>query len=125
MDRRTRRLFLAILLAVSAFGAAFAVLGGGAPGPAGTVAARPDGPSVDGVVIRVDSAGLAKVSGFTLRADDGRTLRFALASLRNGTAFPPGHLGEHQATSQRIRVWYADTGGGQLDALWLEDAPPS
>lgn len=122
MDRTTRRLFLAALIAVVAVGAALAALGGG-PGTGAAAPGRPDGPTVDGVVIRVDSAGLANVAGFTLRTDDGRTLQLALGRLRNGTAFPPGHLAEHQATSQRIRVWYADTGGGTLDVLWIEDAP--
>ena len=94
------------------------VLGGGGSSPG-----RPDAPTVDGVVLKVDSTGLASVSGFTLRSDDGRTLLFTLAGLRNGTVFPPGHLAEHQATSSRIRVSYADAGTGTLDALWIEDAP--
>ena len=83
---------------------------------------RPDGPTVDGIVIGVDSTGLANVSAFRLRTDDGRTLQFGLRSLRDPVAFPPGHLAEHVANSVRVRVWYRDS-AGQLEALWLEDAP--
>ena len=100
-----------------AVGTGLTLLGGGGGSPA-----RPDAPTVDGVVLRVDSTGLAAVSGFTLRSDDGRTMLFTLVGLRNGTVFPPGHLAEHQATSSRIRVSYADAGTGTLDALWIEDA---
>ncbi len=117
MDTTTRRLFIVVLLLVVGAGIAFTLLGGGSD------AGRPSGPSVDGVVIKVDSTGLASVSGFTLRTDDGRLLAFTLGKLRNGTVFAPGHLAEHQATLQRIRVWYQEAGGGVLDALWLEDAP--
>ena len=118
MDRATRRVFLAIVGLLVVGGLAVVILGGGDQSPA-----KPDGPSVDGVVVGVDSTSLASVSGFTLRTDDGRTLEIGLSKLRNGTAFPPGHLAEHRATSQRIRVWYAETAGGGLDALWLEDVP--
>ena len=82
----------------------------------------PNAPTVDGVVVGVDSAGLANVSAFRLRTDDGRTLQFGLASLGDAIQFPPGHLAEHLANSVRVRVWYRDD-GGRLEALWLEDAP--
>ena len=101
MDRATRRIFAAILGVLVVGGLGLVMLGGGDP-PSGP----PDAPTQDGVVIQVDSAGLAAVSGFTLRTDDGRTLSFGLRDLRNGTRFPAGHLAEHLATSQRIRVWY-------------------
>jgi hypothetical protein len=78
---------------------------------------------VDGVVVGVDSSGLANVTAFRLRTDDGRTLQFGLRSLRDPVIFPPGHLAEHLANSVRVRVWYRDE-GGRLEALWLEDAPP-
>ena len=61
------------------------------------------------------------VHSFTLRANDGQRLTFGLAELQNGTQFPPGHLAEHQATSQPVRVFYRDA-GGTLQALRLEDA---
>ena len=77
---------------------------------------------VQGVVIGVDSAGLTKVRGFTLRADDGRTLVFDLADLENAVEFPPGHLVEHQGLGSKVRVWYRDA-SGTLQAIRLEDAP--
>lgn len=77
--------------------------------------------SVLGVVTAVDSAGLADVRSFTIRTDDGRTMTFALGPLENATEFPPGHLGEHLASSEPIRVWFRDDDGGQV-AYRIEDA---
>ena len=88
--------------------------GGGTDGP-------PDAPTMDGVVVKVDSAGLGDVSAFTLRTRDGQSVVFGLSELRNGVAFPPGHLAEHMATAHQIRVWYGTTTSGALEALWLED----
>ena len=59
-----------------------------------------------GVIVGVDSEGLDQVRGFSLRTDDGVTLAFTIGALENGAAFPPGHLVEHQATAQPVRVWY-------------------
>jgi hypothetical protein len=117
VDRRTRLVFGLILAAV-------VVLGGGAAllnqRPAN---ARPDGsPTVDGIVISVDSQGLGNVRGFRLRTADGRILTFDLSADRNGAQFPPGHLTEHLATAAAVRVWYEGS-GDQLKALWLEDKP--
>jgi hypothetical protein len=118
VDRRTVRFFLLVLAAVVALAVGAAVVGG-----RGSASVRPtDAPTVDGIVVGVESAGLANVSGFSLRTDDGRTLRFGLSSLGDAVQFPPGHLGEHLANSVRVRVWYRDA-AGRLDALWLEDAP--
>jgi len=116
VDRQTRRLFLAAL-AVVAIAAAVVALTSGGP-----VTNRPVGPAVDGVAIQVESSGIGSVAGFTLRTADGRQLRFGLGQLGNPTQFAPGHLAEHVATSQPIRVWYRETAGG-LEALWLEDVP--
>lgn len=116
MDRRTVGFFLVVLVAVAVLGIGAAVLG------RASAPARPGGPTVDGIVVGVDSTGLSNVSSFRLRADDGRTLQFGLSSLGNPTEFPPGHLAEHLANSVRIRVWYRDE-GGRLEALWIEDAP--
>lgn len=113
MDRRTRRLFL---LAVGGVLLLATLGGGGTDGP-------PDAPSVDGVVIGVDSAGIGNVSAFTLRTLDGQRLVFGLARLGNVLAFPPDHLAEHLATAQQIRVWYRTSDAGGLEALWLEDLP--
>lgn len=115
----TRALRLIVLAA-----AVIAVIGIGAAVLIGTGTTRPNAPTVEGVVVGVDSTGLANVTAFRLRTDDGRTLQFGLRSLGDPVAFPPGHLAEHLANSVRVRVWYRDE-GGRLEALWLEDAPPA
>lgn len=118
MDRRTRNLFaLALVLVIVATGGAAILLGGGPGTPESATA-----PFVDGVVVGVESEGLDRVRGFSLRTADGSTLPFTLGALENGAAFPPGHLAEHQATAQRVRVWYRDDGSTRV-ALRLEDAP--
>ena len=119
MDRQTRRLFL-LGLGVVVVAAGLAVALSGRIGSQD----RPSGPTIDGVVVQVESSGLASVAGFTIRTVDGRQLRFGLAELRNGVAFPPAHLAEHVATAQPVRVWYRESAGG-FEALWLEDVPPS
>ena len=117
MDRRTRNLFALALVAL------IAVTGGAAIlfGVGGLGGDRAD-QSVVGVIVGVDSEGLDRVRGFSLRTEDARTLVFAIGDLENGTAFPPGHLVEHQATAQRVRVWYVVDGGANV-AIRLEDAP--
>jgi hypothetical protein len=116
VDRTTRNIFLASILGLIVVTIGAVVLLGGTSGP------PPGTTMVQGVVIRVDSAGLTKVRGFTLRADDGRTLEFDLAALENAVDFPPGHLVEHQGLGSKVRVWYRDA-GGTLQAIRLEDAP--
>jgi hypothetical protein len=117
VDRLTRRAFLVALGLLAAVGLVAMLASSGSPW------VRPDEQSVEGVVVAVDTAGLGAVNGFTLRTSDGQELEFGLSGLRNGVAFPPGHLAEHVATSQPIRVWYRESAAG-LEALWLEDAPP-
>lgn len=117
MDRRTRNLFaLALILIIAITGGAALVLG--RPGPDGP----PGTESVEGVVTEVQAASLNDVCCFKLRTADGRVLEFELIQLQNGVDFPPGHLTEHQATAQRIRVWYKG-GIDSLLAIRLEDAP--
>jgi hypothetical protein len=117
MDRRTRLVFGVIVVAVVLLGVGAAILNQVSSG------ARPDGsPTVDGIVVGVDSQGLGNVKGFRLRTPDGRILAFDLSADRNGAQFPPGHLTEHLATAQPVRVWYEGS-GDQLKALWLEDKP--
>ena len=119
MDRRTRNLFVLALVAVIVLtGAAAFLLGGSSrrdPGaPANATAAV-------GVIVGVESEGLDKVRGFNLRTTDQGTLAFVIGDLENGVEFPPGHLVEHQATAQPIRVWYRTEGDVRV-AIRLEDA---
>jgi hypothetical protein len=119
MDRRTRNLFALVLVVV------IAITGGAALLLSDTALLDPDGPSatdsVEGVIVSVDSAGLGDVRGFTLRQPGGETLEFRLGELENPTEFPPGHLAEHQATAQPVRVWYRLEGAERF-AVRLEDA---
>ena len=86
-------------------------------GPSGTSVAT-------GVVVAVDSRGLGDVRGFTLREPGGTLVEFSLRALENGTAFAPGHLAEHQATAQPVRVeWRMD--GTERLAIRLDDASPA
>jgi hypothetical protein len=118
MDRRTRNLFvLALALLVIATGG-MAVLLNGAGASSGSATA----PSIVGVIVGVRSEGLDKVRAFSLRAADGSIVEFTIGALENGASFPPGHLVEHQATAQPVRVWY-QTDGATRVAIRLEDAP--
>lgn len=120
MDRRTRNLFaLALVLVIAATGGAAILLGGGGGNPDGGSA---NAPSVIGVIVGVDSEGLDKVRGFRVRTADGATVAFTIGTLENGVTFPPGHLVEHQATAQPVRVWYRTEGDTRV-AIRLEDAP--
>lgn len=74
-----------------------------------------------GVIVAVDAEGLGSVRGFTLRRSGGELVDFDLRALENGFAFPPGHLAEHQATAEPVRVWYRDDSGTLL-AIRIEDA---
>ncbi len=119
MDRRTRNLFALVLILV------VAITGGAALLLSDTSRIDPEGPpdttGVDGVIVAIDSAGLADVRGFTLRRPGGETLVFRLDELENGDQFPPGHLAEHQATAAPVRVWYRMEGSERF-AVRLEDA---
>jgi hypothetical protein len=76
---------------------------------------------VVGVLLTIDSKGLADVKGFTLRTGDGRELTFEIGTLENGADFPPGHLAEHLAGSIPVRVFFrAD--GDRLVVYRMEDA---
>lgn len=79
-------------------------------------------PSVVGVIVGVQSEGLDRVRSFDLRTEDGATLAFRVGDLENGVTFPPGHLVEHQATAQPVRVWY-ETAREENVAIRIEDAP--
>lgn len=120
MSGRTRNLVAVAVAAIIVLGLGAAILLG-AGGPSAPTL-PPDAQAVTGVIVRVDSAGLDKVSGFTLRTATGDSLVFDLRALTNGAQFAPGHLVEHQATGQPVRVWYRTESGVQL-AIRLEDAP--
>jgi len=119
VDRRSRNLFLvALVVVIGLTGAAVFLLGGsGTAGPSGPPGAQ----AAVGVIVGVDSEGLDKVTGFDLRTTDQGTLDFVLGTLDNGAVFPPGHLVEHQATGQAVRVWYRTEDGVRV-AVRLEDA---
>ena len=120
MDRGTRNLFaLAFVVVVLLTGAGALLLGGSSLNDPG---APPDALAVDGVIVAVRSEGLDRVNGFDLRTIDQQTLAFTLGDLENGVEFPPGHLVEHQATAQPVRVWFR-TEGAERVAVRLEDAP--
>jgi hypothetical protein len=76
---------------------------------------------VSGVVTAVDAASLTDIRGFAIRTDDGQTIAFVLGPLENAAEFPPGHLKEHQATSEPVRVYFREQ-GLDLVAYRLEDA---
>ena len=80
-----------------------------------------DAQAVVGVIVGVDAVSLDQVRGFTLRTEGGATVAFTIGKLENGDAFPPGHLVEHQATAQPVRVWYRTEGDVKV-AVRLEDA---
>lgn len=88
------------------------------PGPS---AAYPPSP-VNGVVVAVDSSGLGRVAGFTIREPGGATISFDLGALENPTEFSPSHLAEHMASSEAIRVYFRIEGTRPV-VYRLEDAP--
>ncbi len=88
----------------------------GTPGATEQVPASP----VTGILVKIDSSGLAAVAGFDLRLDDGRVLSFRIGTLENGDVFPPGHLAEHLATSAPVRVYFR-VSGTELVVYRLED----
>lgn len=122
MDRRTRTLFAVVLVVVIGVTGGAALILGGWGGPAGGGESRPPGTeAMVGVIVEVEAEGLSDVRGFTLRLDDGELVPFELGRLENAAEFPPGHLAEHQATAERVRVWFRVDGGSRV-AVRLEDA---
>jgi hypothetical protein len=94
-------------------------------GPAETGSPGASQPALDspvtGVLIHLDTGGLSAVSGFTMRLADGREVTFRIGVLENGAQFPPGHLGEHLATSDPVRVFFR-VSGSDLVVYRIEDA---
>ena len=79
---------------------------------------------IEGVVVHVESTGIDSVSGFTLRAIDGKTYDFVIGRLQNASQFPPGHLAEHAANSEPILVTF-EALGPTIFAVRLDDANPA
>lgn len=119
MDRRTRNVFALVMIAVISVAAVTVyVLSGPTSGSGGP----PGSETIVGVIVRVESEGLDRVTGFDLRTIDQGTMGFRIGVLENGAQFPPGHLVEHQASAVPIKVWYVTEGGDRV-AVRLEDAP--
>jgi len=97
----------------------------GACTPQASAVATPDvtSPGV-GVIVAVHATSLSDVQGFTLRTSGGFAFEFKLGTLENPTAFPPGHLAEHQATSAPVLVYFRLENGERV-VYRLEDALPS
>ena len=120
-SRMRRRLpSIAILVAMVVLGV-FAVVA--APGACACTPSEPPLPPspIKGVVVAVDSAGLGDVKAFTLRLPDRTTILLRLGTLENATEFSPGHLVEHQASSQPILAFYRLVDGKPV-VYRLEDA---
>jgi hypothetical protein len=79
---------------------------------------------VEGVVVSVEATGLNSVRGFVLRVSEAFAFEFELGLLENPTEFPPGHLAEHQATSEPVRVYFRTQDGDRV-VYRLEDAGTS
>jgi hypothetical protein len=119
VDPRTRNLFaLVLVLVIGVTGAAAFLLGSSGLRDPGAPA---NATAVVGVIVGVESQGLDRVSGFTLRTTDQGSIAFTIGDLENGVEFPPGHLVEHQATAQPVRVWYRAENNEKV-AIRLEDA---
>ena len=81
--------------------------------------------TAEGIVIDVKSASVTQVDTFTLRTAEGRELLFRIGPLElDGDAFPAGHLREHMALGEPIRVAFRDENGSSV-AYRLTDASPS
>jgi hypothetical protein len=109
-----RRLLIGLVFAIGSICACSSL-----PPPSPDVASP-----VEGVVVSVDASGLNDVHGFVLRAAGGFAFDFELGPLENPTQFPPGHLAEHLATSQPVRVYFLVQDGERV-VYRLEDAVPS
>ena len=117
-------------MAVIAGVVAIAFVGlGGKPGSSSGPTGRPGetpfpASPVVGVVTSVESTGLSNVTGFVLSDTSGQLYRFELGPLENAEGFPPGHLAEHQLTSEPIRVFFRMENGAAV-AYRIEDASTS
>ena len=91
--------------------------------------ARPQAPTqtVQGVLLEVQAPSLQKVDSFTIRTDDGQELRFTAApNFNEGVAhqMTPGHMRQHMALADPIKVTYRAESSGSLVALSVVDVSP-
>jgi hypothetical protein len=116
---------LAATVALAALLVALAAAGCGSNATSATagpeVSAGAPASPLTGVLVKIDSQGLTKVRGFTLRTDAGAEIPFTIGTLENGAEFPPGHLAEHMSTSSPVRVFFREA-GGTLVVYRIEDA---
>jgi hypothetical protein len=124
-----RGLVVASVLALASIGVAACGPAGSSAAPSSAVALSPAVASpaeitsqLDGQVVKLDTEGLTKVRGFTLRTDSGQEVAFKIGVLENGAQFPPGHLAEHMATGSAVRVTFSKEGDA-LVVTRIEDAP--
>ncbi|HET9682370.1 MAG TPA: hypothetical protein VFP19_10055 [Candidatus Limnocylindrales bacterium] len=121
--RRGSILVLALAGVLAACAPAASPVPSASPQAASPGASFPASP-VDGVILSVDASSLTDVRGFTLLTRDGQRIAFTLGTLEDPTAFPPGHLAEHQATSDPVRVYFR-VENGQAVVYRLADASGS
>ena len=123
---RGRPLVVALVVGLGTIGVL--VLLGAAQVPARSRPQPPPTPDVaspvEGVVVSVDATGLTNVRGFVLRVSQAFAFEFEIGLLENPTEFPPGHLAEHQASSEPVRVHFRTQDGARV-VYRLEDAGTS
>jgi hypothetical protein len=93
------------------------------------VAAVGCGPGTErasGLVTAIDTLGLGRVQGFTLRTPDGEVLEFVFEGGTDLSAggWPPDHLQEHLAMAEGVAVEYRVVDGRRVairlgDAAWV------
>ena len=96
-------------LAALALAVALIVAGRGAP--------EPTTGTVRGLLTDVQSASLTMLREVELRAEDGRTLRFAI---EGDTGITPGHAREHMVNAEPVTITYRSA-QGSLVALRIDD----
>lgn len=77
----------------------------------------PTAGTVRGLLTDVQAASLTVLREVELRADDGRTLRFAV---EGDTGITPGHAREHMVNAEPVTITYR-SGQGGLVASRIED----
>jgi hypothetical protein len=97
-----------------------AVPGSPAPSGSGSGSLASVASPVEGIVVRIVATGLNEVQGFSILTLDGETIDFRMGPLVNAEQFPPGHLSEHQATSDPVRVYF-EIDGGERVARRIDD----